>query len=77
MQTYLRLMFLKHRYRLGYQTLCAEVADSISWRRFCHIDIDGGCRTRTARLSPPRRFARSDPRSIPGTDQGCACNHGA
>jgi transposase, IS5 family len=40
METYLRLMFLKHRYRLGYQTLCAEVADSISWRRFCRIDID-------------------------------------
>ena len=24
METYLRLMFLKHRYRLGYETLCAE-----------------------------------------------------
>ena len=41
MESYLRLMFLKHRYRLGYETLCAEVADSISWRRFCRIDIDG------------------------------------
>jgi IS5 family transposase len=41
METYLRLMFLKHRYRLGYETLCAEVTDSISWRRFCRIDIDG------------------------------------
>jgi len=41
METYLRLMFLKHRYRLGYESLCAEVADSISWRRFCRIDIDG------------------------------------
>src|SRR5690348_7454009 len=40
METYLRLMFLKHRYRLGYESLCAEVADSISWRRFCRIDID-------------------------------------
>lgn len=40
LETYLRLMFLKHRYRLGYETLCAEVADSISWRRFCRIDID-------------------------------------
>jgi len=40
-ETYLRLMFLKHRYRLGYETLCAEVTDSISWRRFCRIDIDG------------------------------------
>jgi IS5 family transposase len=41
METYLRMMFLKYRYRLGFETLCREVADSISWRRFCHIDIDG------------------------------------
>jgi transposase, IS5 family len=41
METYLRLMFLKHRYRLGYESLCTEVSDSISWRRFCRIDIDG------------------------------------
>jgi IS5 family transposase len=34
-------MFLKFRYRLGYETLCREVVDSISWRRFCRIDIDG------------------------------------
>jgi transposase, IS5 family len=38
---YLRLMFLKFRYRLGYESLCAEVADSISWRRFCRIPLDG------------------------------------
>jgi IS5 family transposase len=41
MECYLRLMFLKFRYRLGYESLCAEVADSISWRRFCRIPIDG------------------------------------
>jgi transposase, IS5 family len=41
METYLRLMFLKYRYRLGYESLCAEVADSISWRIFSRIDIDG------------------------------------
>src|SRR6266536_3592380 len=41
METYLRLMYLKRRYRLGYESLCAEVSDSISWRRFCRIDIDG------------------------------------
>jgi transposase, IS5 family len=40
-ETYLRMMFLKFRYQLGYETLCREVADSISWRRFCRIDIDG------------------------------------
>ena len=41
METYLRLMFLKFRYRLGYESLCREVADSISWRRFCRIALDG------------------------------------
>ena len=40
-ETYLRLMFLKFRYRLGYESVCAEVADSIGWRRFTRIGIDG------------------------------------
>jgi transposase, IS5 family len=40
-ECYLRLMFLKYRYRLGYESLCAEVSDSISWRRFCRIPLDG------------------------------------
>jgi IS5 family transposase len=39
-ECYLRLMFLKYRYRLGFETLCAEVSDSISWRRFCRIPLD-------------------------------------
>ena len=39
--TYLRLMFLKFRYRLGYQSLCREVCDSITWRRFCRIPLEG------------------------------------
>ena len=38
-ETYLRIMFLKHRYRLGYETLCREVADSLSWSRFCRIPL--------------------------------------
>ncbi len=39
METYLRLMFLKYRYRLGYETLCAEVSDSLTWLRFCRMPI--------------------------------------
>ena len=39
METYLRLMFLKFRYRLGFESLCREVADSISWQRFCRISF--------------------------------------
>jgi transposase, IS5 family len=40
-EIYLRLMFLKRRYDLGYESLCVEVADSIAWRRFTRIGIDG------------------------------------
>src|SRR5262245_16816883 len=40
-ECYLPLVFLKFRYRLGYESLCAEVSDSICWRRFCRIRLDG------------------------------------
>jgi IS5 family transposase len=38
--TYLRLMYLKRRYRMGYETLVKEVHDSFAWRRFCHLALD-------------------------------------
>jgi IS5 family transposase len=38
-ETYLRLLFLKYRYRLGYETLCTEVTDSLTWLRFCRIPL--------------------------------------
>jgi len=41
METYLRLMYLKRRYQLGYESLVAEVTDSVSWRRFCRISLSG------------------------------------
>jgi len=40
-ETYLRLIFQEFRYRLGYESVCAEAAGSISWRRFCRIAIGG------------------------------------
>ena len=39
MERYLRLMFLKYRYRFGFEATCAEVVDSIAWRRFCRIGL--------------------------------------
>lgn len=39
-ETYLRLMYLKHRYRVGYEMLVREVTDSLHWRRFCHLALD-------------------------------------
>lgn len=38
-ECHLRLMFPKNRYRLGYETLCAEASDSLTWRRFCRIRL--------------------------------------
>ncbi len=37
--TYLRMMYLKHRYQLGYEVLVKEVKDSFAWRRFCHLSL--------------------------------------
>jgi IS5 family transposase len=39
METYVRLMVLKARYRWGYRSLVAEVSDSIHLRRFCRIGL--------------------------------------
>jgi IS5 family transposase len=39
LETYVRLMVLKARYRWGYRSLVAEVSDSIHLRRFCRISL--------------------------------------
>lgn len=39
--TFVRLMYLKDRYGLGYETVVVEVRDSLQWRRFCEIPLDG------------------------------------
>src|SRR5664280_3608416 len=64
METYLRLMFLKFRYRLGYESLCAEVSDSITWRRFCRIPIDG-------RVPHPTTLMKLTTRCGPAAVAGC------
>ena len=46
METYLRLMFLKFRYRLGYESLCREVSDSITWRQYAELGSTSRCRIR-------------------------------
>ncbi len=40
-ESYLRFMYLKHRHGIGYETLVKEVSDSLSWRRFCRVRLDG------------------------------------
>jgi hypothetical protein len=64
MEVYLRLMFLKFRYRLGYEALCREVADSITWRRFCRIPLDG-------RVPHPTTLMKLTTRCGPEAVDGC------
>jgi transposase, IS5 family len=39
MEVYLRMMFLRFEYDLGFEALCREVTDSLMWRRFCRISL--------------------------------------
>jgi IS5 family transposase len=58
MDTFVRLMVLKHRYGWGYRTLMAEVSDSLHLRRFARIGIaervpdESTVRKLTRRLGP-------------------------
>src|SRR3954453_13258671 len=63
-EVYLRLMFLKFRYRLGYETLCREVKDSITWRRFCRIPLDG-------QVPPPTTLMKLTTRCGTAAVDGC------
>jgi len=56
MESYLRLMFLKHRYDLGYETLVKEVTDSLSWRRFARISLERTVPHPTTLMKLTRRF---------------------
>ena len=54
--SYLRLMYLKHRHSLGYETLVKEVGDSLSWRRFCRIALHKSPPHPTTLMKLTRRF---------------------
>jgi len=55
-ETYLRLMYLKYRYGLGYEVLVQEVNDSFQWRRFCRIPLTDKVPHSTTLVKLTRRF---------------------
>jgi hypothetical protein len=57
-ECYLRLMFLKFRYRLGYESLCAEVSDPVSAaaNRLVACVNDGAVVAGTAAWGRPARL---------------------
>ncbi len=54
MDTYVRLMILKHRCGYGYETLMREVSDSLHLRRFCRL----GLSERVPEASTVRKLTR-------------------
>ena len=79
METYVRLMIVKHRSGWGYETLMREVSDSLHLRRFCRIGMgervpdESTVRKLTRRLGA-RWCTRSRARSFrrPGGRSGSA-----
>lgn len=55
-EVYIRLMYLKHRYELGYETLVKEVADSIKWRTFCRLQLDDPVPDSTTLIKSTKRY---------------------
>jgi len=39
LETYLWMMYLKRRYRVGFEALVKEVADILVWRGFCRLNL--------------------------------------
>jgi IS5 family transposase len=70
-ECYLRLMFLKYRYRLGFESLCAEVSDPISWRRFCRIPLGGAVPHPTTLMKLTTRCGRA---AVDGLNEALPAN---
>jgi len=62
--TYLRMMYLKHRYGLGYEVLVKEVSDSLAWRRFCHLDLGDRVPDSTTLIKLTHKYGEDTVRSL-------------
>lgn len=58
-ETYLRMMYLKHRHGLGYETLVKEVIDSIKWRTFCKLKLNDPIPDSTTLIKATKRYGEA------------------
>jgi len=65
--TYLRMMYLKHRYQLGYEVLAKEVKDSFTWRRFCHLSLDDRVPDSTTLIKLTHKYGEDTVRALNDT----------
>jgi IS5 family transposase len=62
--TYLRMMYLKHRYQLGYEVLVKEVSDSFAWRRFGHLSLDDRVPDSTTLIKLTHKYGEDTVRAL-------------
>ena len=62
--TYLRLMYLKCRYQLGYEILVKEVKDSFAWRRFCHLSLSDRVPDSTTLIKLTHKYGEDTVRAL-------------
>ena len=62
--TYLRMMYLKRRYGLGYESLVKEVKDSFSWRRFCHLSLSDRVPDSTTLIKLTHKYGEDTVRAL-------------
>jgi IS5 family transposase len=62
--TYLRMMYLKHRYQLGYEVLVKEVKDSFAWRHFCHLSLEDRVPDSTTLIKLTHKYGEETVRSL-------------
>ena len=62
--TYLRMMYLKRRYQLGYEVLAKEVKDSFAWRRFCHLSLSDHVPDSTTLIKLTHKYGEETVRAL-------------
>ena len=62
--TYLRMMYLKRRYQLGYEMLVKEVKDSIMWRRLCHLSLSDHVPDSTTLIKLTHKYGEETVRAL-------------
>ena len=65
--TYLRMMYLKRRYELGYETLVKEVKDSFTWRCFCHLSLEDSVPDDTTLIKLTHKYGEDTVRDLNDT----------
>ena len=62
--TYLRMMYLKHRYQLGYEVLVKEINDSLAWRRFCYLSLSDRVPDNTTLIKLTHKYGEDTVRAL-------------